>query len=139
MLGLVADPTVSVSLSADVEAAVRPLLTGTYGDGAVSFNLETGTVQIDLEALLGGDLNNLPPNTEILTDAVIGPVLKGITSTIDSLIDSIITRVDETLRQARLDVDVDLDVLTRRWGPAKSAPTSRCRWSARSAPPCRTC
>lgn len=117
-LGLVATPTVSVSLSADVEAAVRPLLTGTYGDGAVSFNLETGTVQIDLEALLGGDLNDLPPNTEILTDAVIGPVLRGITTTIDNLIDSIITRVDETLRQARLDVDVDLEVLTPQMGTA---------------------
>lgn len=111
-LGVVADPTVSVSLSADLEAAVRELLVEQYNDGAVSFDLGTGSVSIDLEALLGGSLNNLPPNTELLTDAVIGPVLTGITNTLDSLVQSIVTRVDETLRQARLDVDVDLDLTT---------------------------
>ncbi len=73
-------------------------------------------MQIDLAALHGGNLNDLPPNTELLSDAVIGPVLEHITDSIQTLIDTIVAKVDETLRQAQLDVDVDLDVLTPQMG-----------------------
>src|SRR5690606_19037691 len=58
-LTLGADADVSVSITADLDAAVSPLLTGTYGNGAVSINEQSGTVQIGLEKHLGGDLNHL--------------------------------------------------------------------------------
>lgn len=110
LLVLGANADVSVEIRTDLEAAVRPLLTGAYGNGAVSFNLQTGEILIDLETLLGGDLNNLPPNTELISSAVLLPVLRGITGTIEDLIDDILIKVDQTLRQAILDVHVGLDV-----------------------------
>jgi hypothetical protein len=105
-----ANADVSVEIITDLEAAVTPLLNGSYGNGAVSFNLQSGAIEIDLEQLLGGDLNNLPPNTELISSAVLIPVLTGITETIEGLIDDILAKVDETLRQAVLDVHVGIAV-----------------------------
>ena len=110
LLTLGANADVSVEIKADLQAAVTPLLTGVYGNGAVSFNLQTGAIEIDLETLLGGDLNDLPPNTELISSAVLLPVLRGITTTIEDLIDDILIKVDQTLRQAVLDVHVGIDV-----------------------------
>lgn len=105
-----ANADVSVEIITDLEAAVSPLLNGTYGNGAVSFNLQNGAIEIDLEQLFGGSLNDLPPNTELISSDVLIPVLTGITDTIKTLIDDILVKVDETLRQAVLDVHVGLDV-----------------------------
>ncbi len=110
LLSLGANADVSVEIKTNLQAAVTPLLTGVYGNGAVSFNLQTGAIEIDLETLLGGDLNDLPPNTELISSAVLVPVLQGITGTIEDLIDDILLKVDQTLRQAILDVHVGLDV-----------------------------
>jgi hypothetical protein len=122
-LSLGADADVSVSITADLDAAVTPLLTGTYGNGAVSFNLQSGTVQIDLEKLLGGSLNDLPPNTELISSEVLTPVLKGITDTIQKLIDDIIVRVDQTLRAAKLDVHVGVTLLENVFEPQQLCET----------------
>ena len=105
-----ANADVSVEIITDLDAAVTPLLNGSYGNGAVSFNLQSGAIEIDLEQLLGGDLNNLPPNTELISSDVLIPVLQGITTTIEDLIDDILLKVDETLRQAVLDVHVGVAV-----------------------------
>ena len=103
---------VSASVTSDVDAAVQSLLTGTYGDGAVHFNLQTGEVSVDLEVLLGGDLNTLAPNTELLSDAVVNKVLNGITDTVSTLADQIVERVEIALHDAQVDVHADLDLLT---------------------------
>ena len=110
LLVLGANADVSVEIITDLQAAVTPLLTGSYGNGAVSFNLQSGTIEIDLEQLFGGSLNDLPPNTELISSDVLIPVLTGITDTIKTLIDDILVKVDATLRQAVLDVHVGLDV-----------------------------
>lgn len=113
---------VTASITTDVHGAVASLLTGTYGNGAVSFDLQTGAVSVDLEQLLGGDLNNLPVDTEILSDTVINQVLKGITDTISTLADQIVEKVKVTLDSAVVDVHADLNVLT----PQQGAPTQSC-------------
>lgn len=103
---------VSVGLTTDLKGAVQSLLDGTYGNGAVSFNLQTGAVSVDLAALLGGDLNNLPANTELLTDAVINQILTGITDTVSALSDQIVSKVEAVLHTAQLNVHADVNLLS---------------------------
>ena len=110
VVGSSADVTADVTT--DLKAAVDPLLTGDYGNGAVHFNLQTGDVRVDLAALLGGDLNNLPANTELLNDGVINSVLDGITSTVATLSDQIIDKVRIALNEAHVTVHAGLDLLT---------------------------
>lgn len=106
------EANVSASITSDVHQAVQPLLTGVYGNGATRFNLQTGTVTMDLEQLHGGTLNNLPVNTEILSDAVISQVLQGITETVTTLADQIVDKVSAALHNAQVDVRADLDLLS---------------------------
>ncbi len=113
VLGVVGSSAdVTATIDVDLQEAVRSLLNGAYGDGAVSFNLETGAVSVDLEALLGGELNDLAPNTELLTDAVINQVLVGVTDTVSTLADQIVDRVEAALHNAHVEVHADLDLLT---------------------------
>lgn len=114
---------VDVTISSDLDAAVQSLLGGTYGDGAVHVDLQTGEVTIDLEALLGGDLNNLAPGTELLSADVLGPVLDGITTTVSTLADQIVDRVRAALHDATVEVHADLDLLS----PQGSTQSTVCR------------
>jgi hypothetical protein len=112
-LGLVGvgSADVEVKISTDLRAAVASLLNGTYGNGGVSFNLQTGAVSVDLQTLLGGDLNDLPPNTELLTDAVITTILNSITQTVATLAQQIVDRVELALNDANVTVRADLALL----------------------------
>ncbi|MBH0009775.1 choice-of-anchor G family protein [Salinibacterium sp. SWN1162] len=113
VLGVVGSSAdVKVVIDADLQGAVDSLLTSKYGSGAVRFDLETGSVVVDLEALLGGELNNLAPNTELLTDAVINKILNGITETVADLADDIVDRVEVALRNSRVSVSAKLNLLT---------------------------
>ncbi|MCU1469521.1 MAG: choice-of-anchor family protein [Glaciihabitans sp.] len=107
-----AHATVSAKVSADLNAALKPLLTGIYGNGAVTFNLQTGAVSVDLAALLGGKLNSEPVGTQVLSDAVVNEILKGITGTIATLGDQIKAKVTNVLNNAQVDVDVALNEST---------------------------
>lgn len=104
--------TVSASVTSDVDGAVQSLLKSQYGNGAVKFNLDTGEVSVDLAALQGGSLNNLPVNTELLSDGVMNQVLKGITDTISTLADQIVDKVKAALNDAQVNVHADLNLLT---------------------------
>jgi hypothetical protein len=115
---------VSVTVDSDVQAAVQDLLNGSYGNGAVSFNLQTGAVEVDLATLLGGELNDLAPNTEILNDKVINQVLKGITDTVATLADQIVDRVKAALHNATVHLHADLNLLTAQDDPADSDPVT---------------
>ena len=103
---------VNVSIDAKIRQTLQALLDGQYGNGAVSFDLETGAVSIDLAALLGGDLNNLEPGTELLSGPVINQVLRGITDTVSKLADDIVDRVRATLSNAKVTVTANLDLLS---------------------------
>ena len=92
----------------DLEQIVHSILEEEYGDGAVSFDLETGEVHVDLEALLGGELNDLAPGTELLTDAVVDQILEGITTTVSTIADQVVDKVEESLHDATVDIHADL-------------------------------
>jgi len=100
---------VSVSLNAgNLQDVVHAILEEEYGNGAVSFDLETGEVHVDLEVLLGGDLNNLAPGTELLTDAVVNQILEGITTTVATIADQVVDKVEDALHDATVDIHADL-------------------------------
>ena len=103
--------TVTASInSGNLTDAVHALLDEEYGNGAVSFDLETGTVNIDLALLAGGDLNNLAPGTELLTDDVVNQILEGITTTVATIADQVVDKVEDVLRDATVDIHADLSV-----------------------------
>jgi hypothetical protein len=106
------DASVDANVSVDLGAALQPLLTGVYGNGAVSFNLQTGEVKVNLAKLLGGNINNEPVGTEVLSDKVVNEILTGITSTIDSLLDQIVAKAKLTLENASVNVDATVNALT---------------------------
>ena len=107
LVGGSANVTATIN-TGDLQKLVSSILTEEYGDGAVSFDLETGEVRVDLAALLGGDLNNRPENTELLTDAIVNQILSGITSTVSTIADQVVDKVEEALHDATVDIHADL-------------------------------
>ena len=107
-----AGASVHAQVTSDLDAAIKPLLTGSYGDGAVSFNLDTGAVSVDLAQLLGGDISKEPVGTEVLSDTVVNQVLNGITTTVATLGDQILAKARTALMNARVDVDATVDAST---------------------------
>lgn len=100
---------VSVTINAgNLEELVHAILEDEYGNGAVSFDLETGEVHVDLEVLLGGDLNDLAPGTELLTDAIVNQILEGITTTVATIADQVVDKVEDALHDATVDIHADL-------------------------------
>jgi hypothetical protein len=106
--------SVTAKINANLDAAIQPLLDGKYGNGAVSFSLETGAVSVDLAKLLGGTLNNKAVGTEVLSGPVVNEIIKGITDTVGTLADQIVTRIDRALRSAGVDIHATANVLTSR-------------------------
>ncbi|MDQ1546911.1 MAG: hypothetical protein QOH69_1815 [Actinomycetota bacterium] len=107
-----ANASVDANVTADLSTALQPLLTGVYGNGAVSFNLQTGTVTVDLAKLLGGNLNNEPVGTQVLSDAVVKQILEGITGTITTLSDQLVAKATATLGDAMVNVDATVNAST---------------------------
>lgn len=100
---------VSVTINAgNLEELVHAILEEEYGNGAVSFDLETGEVHVDLEVLLGGELNDLAPGTELLTDTVVNQILEGITTTVATIADQVVDKVEDALHDATVDIHADL-------------------------------
>jgi hypothetical protein len=92
----------------DLPTLVKSILDEEYGDGAVSFDLETGEVRVDLAALVGGDLNDLPENTELLTDVIVNRILSEITTTVATIADQVVAKVEDALHDATVDIHADL-------------------------------
>lgn len=99
---------VSASASATIDtSAVRALLNETLADsgGIVSISLSQGTVSVNTAALLaaaypgsyGSGLNNLPPNSDLLTNKNVVPTL---TAALNSALNNWIARVNTALNQA---------------------------------------
>jgi hypothetical protein len=75
--------------------AVTTLLTTPISSGGVTIDLTTGTVTVDLAVL--NDLNNLPPNTNVLSAAQITAITDNITSLIAGLVTSVGNALQTTI------------------------------------------
>jgi hypothetical protein len=107
-----ANAQVSATVTPNLNAAVTPLLTGVYQTGAVTFNLQTGAVSVDLAKLLGGKINSEPVGTEVLSDKVVNQILSGITSTVASLSDQVLSKANTALQNAQVDVTAAVNAST---------------------------
>jgi hypothetical protein len=107
-----ANASVNANIDANLQDAVAPLLDGTYGNGAVTFDLSTGKVSVDLAKLEGGDLNNEPVGTEVLSDAVVNKILNSITSTVSTLGDQIVAKATTAITDAPVTIDATVNANT---------------------------
>lgn len=103
----------TVSLSGlDLAGSVATLLSTPLGDGVVSIDLVNGTIDVDLDALLGYDstsINNLAPNTElVINDAVINDLVLRVGNLLDDWTDDIVNALTQEIYDAQLTVDLDV-------------------------------
>lgn len=102
----------NVSITVGLDAAVAPLLTGTLGAGeAVSFDLATGVVTVDLALLNGGTLNGLAPNTVILSSAQLSSISTALTTLVTAYAADVEAAISTALGAAVVDIDLAIDVL----------------------------
>ncbi|PCN48979.1 hypothetical protein Csp2054_05305, partial [Curtobacterium sp. 'Ferrero'] len=91
---------VQVSGLPNLTAALDSVTTVTSADGSITANLQTGAITIDVAGVLasqGLDLNDLPPNTELLpyiTDALTTQLLPAITAELQG----VVTQLTSSLR-----------------------------------------
>ena len=108
-LGSLSPADASVVVNGNLQAAVAPLLTGTLGAGtAVSIDLATGTIAVDLQQI-AGSLNGRPANSPLLTPAVITAITTGVTN----LIASYTTTLQTTIAAALDAVTVNATLVVR--------------------------
>jgi hypothetical protein len=107
ILGGSAHVTASVN-TGDLHSLVQDLLQAQYGSDGITFNLETGVVTLNLEKLLGENLNDLAPGTELIDGAILNPVLDSVTTKVSGIADQVVDRVKDALNTATLTVHADL-------------------------------
>lgn len=101
----------TVSLSGlDLAGSVADLLTTPLGDGVVTIDLAGGTIEVDLDALLGYDatsINELAPNSElVLDDTVVNALVGRVGALLDDFTSDVVTALTTELREATLTVDL---------------------------------
>ncbi|WP_172150158.1 choice-of-anchor G family protein, partial [Isoptericola chiayiensis] len=96
--------TVDASIDLDTEAAVAPVLDEDFGDDGVVVNVGAGTIDVDLDTILGGEgsLNGFDPNTEVLSDEALGAIVDGLSAALDDLTLALVNAVDTALQSAAL-------------------------------------
>ncbi|MBX9472243.1 choice-of-anchor G family protein [Microcella sp.] len=107
---------VDVAIDTDLRSAVEPLLTARLDSPGASVDLERGAIVLDLETILGRDLNSLPPGTELLSESVLVPVLDSITTHVANLADDVVDVVREAINEVRVDIRATLSLLTPQQG-----------------------
>ena len=107
LLGGNAHITASIN-TGDLRQLVQNLLTTQYGSDGVTFDLETGVVTLNLEKLLGENLNDLAPGTELVDSSILNPVLNSVTTKVSGIADQVVGAVKDALNDATVTVHADL-------------------------------
>jgi hypothetical protein len=107
LLGGNAHVTASIN-TGDLRQLVQNLLTTQYGSDGVTFNLETGVVTLNLEKLLGKNLNDLAPGTELVDASILNPVLNSVTTKVSGIADQVVNAVKNALNKATVTLHADL-------------------------------
>ncbi|MEO8094915.1 MAG: IPT/TIG domain-containing protein [Pseudolysinimonas sp.] len=100
----------SVSVTADIQGAITPLL-GVHTLNGVTVDLSTGAISVDLAAVNGGSLNGLAPNTELLSSAVLTAVTTAVTTIVSQLVTAVTTAVTTAVDDAAVNLDLTLTLL----------------------------
>ncbi|WP_230206393.1 choice-of-anchor G family protein [Microbacterium gorillae] len=94
------------------ELIAEPLTDST---GAVTVDLGTGLIHIDIAKLiasdpsLGGDINNLPPNTDVISDEFIAAVVQGITESIEGLTNKVTDLVLAAANELSVNINIGVE------------------------------
>jgi hypothetical protein len=107
LLGANAHVTASIN-TGDLRQLVQNLLTTQYGSDGVTFDLETGVVTLNLEKLLGENLNDLAPGTELVDASILNPVLNSVTTKVSGIADQVVGAVKDALNNATVTLHADL-------------------------------
>ena len=107
LLGGNAHITASIN-TGDLRQLVQNLLTTQYGSDGVTFDLETGVVTLNLEKLLGENLNDLAPGTELVDSSILNPVLNSVTTKVSGIADQVVDAVKDALNNAKVTIHADL-------------------------------
>ena len=107
LLGGNAHVTASID-TGDLKSLVQNLLTTQYGSDGVTFDLETGVVTLNLEKLLGKNLNDLAPGTELVDASILNPVLNSVTTKVSGIADQVVNAVKDSLNNATITLHADL-------------------------------
>lgn len=99
--------TVNASLTtADLSNVLASAGTASSSDGGVTIDLANGTVTIDLAAVLGGSLDNLPPNTNLLSTAA-GTITSDLSQAVSNLVSQVTQAAQTELYSETLNVQVN--------------------------------
>lgn len=94
----------------------------TLGSGAVTVDLSNGKITVDVEALLkslGLDLNNLPPNTELVR-----LILNALTDRVGDLVKDAVQDLVDDITAAVEDINITGSAIPLIPGPAQALPTA---------------
>ncbi|MFG6443669.1 choice-of-anchor G family protein [Microbacterium sp. P07] len=98
--------TVSIA-GLDLAGSVTTLLNTPLTDGVVTVDLQTSTVDVDLDALLPS-LNNAPPNTEVVVNsAVLAPIVTRVGVLLNNWTSQVITALRQELRTSTITIDLN--------------------------------
>ena len=105
---------VDASVDTNLKSALKPILTGDYtsSSGAVTLDLGTGTVHVDLAKLLGGNINNEPVGTQVLSDTVVNKITNGLATNLSDIGDQVVDKVNNALNNASVNVDATVNTST---------------------------
>lgn len=111
-LGLVSlgTSTIAATVSADLVTALSGVLSSTLDDGVVSINLATGAIHVDLSAITGA-LNNLAPNTSVLTAGVITDLTGRVTSLLTGLQTALATALNTALNAVTATISGSVELI----------------------------
>ncbi|MFS0886210.1 choice-of-anchor G family protein [Aeromicrobium sp. 179-A 4D2 NHS] len=119
--------TAALSTSVRRELLAEPL---SNAEGSVTVDLASGRIGVDLAALVidaagVDDLNSLPPNTEVLSGAVVNAILDGVT---EALVgpgpNSLVTKTTNLVTDGIYDVGLDIGLDVTAVGGVVQAPVS---------------
>ncbi|WTM15223.1 choice-of-anchor G family protein [Isoptericola halotolerans] len=105
--------TVDSAITLDTEAALDPVLDQDFGDEGVVINVGAGTIDVDLDTILGGEgsLNGFDPNTEVLSADALAAITDGLSAALDDLTLALVGAVDTALQAAALTFTAQGDIL----------------------------
>jgi len=109
-LGGIAD--IDIDIDADLDGLLDGISGTVLQDPALSIDLGTGTIRVDLAALpSGGDLNAVEPGTELLSQVVVDDVADGVGRLVTEYSDDFEARLVNAVEQADVVVSAHVSLL----------------------------
>ncbi|BAF55713.1 choice-of-anchor G family protein [Corynebacterium glutamicum] len=118
VLGILGDANnVDVELSTNIQGALKPLLAETLVSDAVSIDLASGQIRVNLEKLGGTSVVN--PNTNLLNEAAVKKIENEVQTLLNQLLAKVRTAVEDGILATAVNVDLNVGLLGARLASVK--------------------